>query len=427
MATADTVAAKEESQSFLGRLWASWGLLSRRSRARSLAHVRFRLTREGIHFIGILIFIFIGAVIREISLLILLAGTMIGLLLLQWRFNTSTLVGLNVVRRLPRSTSVGEEFDVELRLINPKAWLSAWLVLVEDSVQKVAPEKKRVPEHGVALADTVRPRGVTDSRYRLKLLERGRYEIGVSKISTRFPLGLGLGWRTIDASSSITVQPRQGKLLPACRSLFHVGQVGASRSASKAAMQEGEFFGLRPWATGDSRRWIHWRTTARLGQLSVRQFEQQQQRQITVLLDLAEVEGEDANEACEKAISFLATLTSHTIRQGRERLAVAVAGKSVDCYPAIPSAIMVENLLDDLAVAEADDEPDLLSALRGLSVPILNNPRVVVISTRPSMVDQLKSLESEGIEDRILTAVRMNWVDVSAGELEPYFEWIKSE
>ena len=61
------------------------------------------------------------------------------------------------------------------------------------------------------------------------------------------------------------------------------------------------------------------------------------------------------------------------------------------------------------------------------SVPILNNPRVVVISTRPSMIDQLKALESKGIEDRVLTSVRMNWVNVSAGDLEPYFEWIKSE
>ncbi|MEM8733699.1 MAG: DUF58 domain-containing protein [Planctomycetota bacterium] len=427
MATVDAVKTKDESRSFLRRLWDNWGLLSRQSRVRTLAHVRFRLTREGIHFIGILAFIFVGAVIREISLLILLAGTMIGLLLLQWRFNTSTLVGLNVFRRLPRSATVGEAFDIELRLTNPKAWLSAWLVLVEDSLRKVAPEKRRLPEQGFALVDTVRPRGATDSRYRLKLLERGRYEIVASKISTRFPLGLGLGWRTIEASSSITVQPRQGELLPGCRSLFHVGQVGSSRSASKAAMQEGEFFGLRPWATGDSRRWIHWRTTARLGQLSVRQFEQQQQRQVTVVLDLAKVDEADANDVCEKAISFLATLASHTIRQGRERLSVAVVGKSVDCYPAIPSAIMVENLLNDLAVAEPDEEPDLLAALRGLSVPILNNPRVVVISTRPSMVDRLKSLESEGIEDRVLTSVRMNWVDVSAGGLEPYFKWIKSE
>ena len=425
MATVETVSSTNDApERGFGplQLWKSWVGYRKRMRSRNLAQVRFRLTREGVHFVGILAFIFIGAVIREISLLILLAGAMIGLLLLQWRFNSSTLVGIHLIRRQPKSVAVGEDLEVGLRLINPKPFLSAWLVLVEDNLRKVLPNRTRIPEQGVALVDTVRPKGATNSRYRLKFLERGQYEIGPARISTRFPLGLGIGWKTVDTTCSVLVHPSQGSLRPAIKGLFHQDQVGAAKSSARAALQEGDFFGLRPWATGDSKRWVHWRTSARLGQLSVRQFEQQQQKQATVILDLAEVDSEEGRANCEAAISFLATLASHTLRHGREKLAVAVAGEEVASYPAIPSSVMVHSLLDSLAIAEASPEPDLLAAIRGLSIPISNNPRVLVISTREDQSEKLLAEPSEGMDQRLLSAVRLRWLNVAAGDLEKYFE-----
>jgi uncharacterized protein (DUF58 family) len=380
------------------------------------------LTREGVHFVGILAFIFIGAVIREISLLILLAGAMIGLLLLQWRFNSSTLVGIHLVRRQPKSIAVGEELEVGLRLVNPKPFLSAWLVLVEDNLRKVSPNRKKISEQGVALVDTVRPQGATHSRYQLSFFERGKYEVGPARISTRFPLGLGVGWKTVDTTCSVLVHPAQGNVKTAIKGLFHLDEVGAAKSSARAAMQEGDFFGLRPWATGDSKRWVHWRTSARLGQLSVRQFEQQQQKQATVILDLAKVKSDEGWLHCETAISFLATLASHTLRHGREKLAVAIAGREVACFPAIPSSVMVQSLLDSLAVAEASVEPDFMAAMRGLSIPISNNPRVLVISTRDDQSEALLSAPSEGLDQRLLSAVRLRWLNVSAGDLDQYFE-----
>jgi hypothetical protein len=97
----------------------------------------------------------VGAVIREINLLILLAGTMIGLLNLQWRFNTRTLQGLKVRRRIPLRTMVGVPTDVSIEVTNPRRWLGSWLVLAEDQLQKVQPNVKRLTEKGVALIDDV--------------------------------------------------------------------------------------------------------------------------------------------------------------------------------------------------------------------------------------------------------------------------------
>ncbi len=82
-------------------LWRRWLIRYRRRRELNSHHVRFRLSREGFHFLMILFFILIGAVLRDISLLVLLAGVMFALLLIQWRVGTRCVSGLEVQRAVP--------------------------------------------------------------------------------------------------------------------------------------------------------------------------------------------------------------------------------------------------------------------------------------------------------------------------------------
>ncbi len=118
------------------------------------------------------------------------------------------------------------------------------------------------------------------------LSQRGHYRIGPTTISTGYPLNLGRSIRQFASRETIIVHPRLGVLTNRCHELFRVERQGLSRAIARAGVNEGEFFGLRQWHNGDSQRWIHWRTTARLGELSVRQFEQQQRMQAVVVLDL---------------------------------------------------------------------------------------------------------------------------------------------
>ena len=419
----DQVYAKDPSRSLLGRLWNAWREKRRKDRKRNLSRVRFRLTREGVHFCGILLFIFIGAIIRDLNLLILLAGAMIGLLLLQWRFNKSTLIGLRFERQFPLSTSVGVETEIETNVQNPKHWLGAWLVLLEDRITKLRPNKSRLRTQGTVLLDAVKPRGRSDGRYRLVFHERGKYRIGPTTMSTSFPMGLGKGWRILENTQEIIVRPHLGELLPRSASLFQQDQIGNAASKSSSGTQEGNFFGLRPWATGDSKRWVHWRTTARLGELSVRQFEQQMQLNTCLLLDFYD---DDTNEAVvnqERALSFVATLAHQSIRRGRNRLSVALAGSQATTFPTVQSPVLVEHLLDELAVMHPSKEPKLHESLQDMGLSLLKNPNVLVVSTRPDRSDVLMSAELDEQTKRLLSHLRIRWLDVSAGDLDPYFQW----
>ena len=422
MATANT-SQVGSNPSLLYRLWQKVVARFRSNRIRQRSRVRFRLTREGVHFIGILVFIFIGAVIRDINLLILLAGTMIGLLMLQWRFNTSTLVGINVLRNLPSYATSHRDTEIEFTVKNPKRWLSAWLVMVEDPIVQTAPKAKRTGEKGIGIVDAIRPTGASDSSYRLHFFQRGKYSIGPSTISTRFPLGLGRGWRTLDNKAEIVVHPRQGNLTRGVQKLFHLERLGQTKASNNAGAHEGEFYGLRSWTNGDSKRWIHWRTTARLGELSVRQFEQNQKRQICLLLDLYSDKKNGASESVEMAISFLATLATRTVREQRDKLSVGIAGENALGFGAVQSPVLVQNLLDELAVVNPSETPDLSGALKELHGPLLSNPNLIVISTRQDQFGDLQRSSDDPVLDKLLGRVRARWLNVANNDLEPYFQW----
>ena len=419
-------ASGKSAQSYSGWLWQRWRRKRQRDRARNLSFVRFRLTREGWHFLFVLLFIFVGAVIREINLLILLAGTMIGLLNLQWRFNTRTLQGLKVRRRLPPRTMVGATTEVSIEVTNPKRWLGSWLVLVEDQLQKVQPNFKRLPEKGVALVDEVPPQQSTSSRYELRFLERGKYRIGSSTLSSRFPIGLGRGWRVFDNAVDLMVHPRCGQLLPACRAILQAEMEGSMKAVPRASVHEGEFYGLRNWQTGDSRRWVHWRTTARRGELSVRQFEQLQRQQLSVLVDLYQPKTkptEAEREATECAVAFAATLASELVARDRNRLAFALAGEAVHVLPNVQSAVLANDLLDRLAEIRPSSAPDLVDAISQLSMSLMRSPVLLVISTRSDQFAAMREQFSDGVNQRIFDRLQVRWLNTADSEIENYFDW----
>ena len=88
----------------------------------------------------------------------------------------------------------------------------------------------------------------------------------------------------------------------------HAEDVEGWQGGRQPTRASGDFFGVREWQAGDSVRWIHWRGTARHGQLMVRQFEKHRRRDIVLLLDLWQPSQPDEEhlENVELAVCFAA-------------------------------------------------------------------------------------------------------------------------
>ena len=87
---------------------------------------RITITREGWCYLIVVAFIFFGAVIRDINLLVLLFGMLVGPLLYSCGAVFLSLRGVRVSRQMPSEAVAGEPFDVHLTLVNGKRRLPSW-------------------------------------------------------------------------------------------------------------------------------------------------------------------------------------------------------------------------------------------------------------------------------------------------------------
>lgn len=387
---------------------------------------KIRLRREGWYYLGVLAFIIGGAALRQVNLLVILAGLMVGPLVFNWRLVSATVRGLSAGRRLPRRIAAGDDLLVDLTLANGRRRLDSWVVLVEDSIVYEGAGGKTSQVRVETLFPRV-PAGETGrASYRCQLPHRGRYRFGPLKISTRFPLGLVQADTTSPVYGALVVCPRLGKLGRAWDRLIESDRLGAQRSQRQRGLVEGEFYGLRDWRPGDSRRWIHWRTSARRPALTVRQFERQRNRDVTLVLDLwqpADANYEQLNNV-ELAVSFAATAVADLCRRGGSRLGVALAGADAAQQSATASLVFMYDVLEHLAVAAAGPAERLPGLLASVLAGSAFAARAIVISTRPPEAANLEVSREFRDERRLLAALEQSaWIDVTTAGVEKYFSW----
>jgi len=396
------------------------------SRGQGMNSPRTLFTREGWHMLFILVFVLIGAVIRNVNLLVLLASLIAGMFIIQWRICRRSLLYLTVTRKLPRTLYAGQTFEAQLQVESCNRLLPTWLICMEEKLERIEPIPAQTAVGTTVVVPWVPANAVTSSGYQCKLLHRGRYRLGPLRISTAFPFGLMRGWFTQTYTDEILVRPKKGQLLGRWQNLIQLERQGLAKTASRAGVNEGEFYGLRAWQHGDSQRWIHWRTTARLNELAVRQFEQQQKMTLAIVIDL----WENPNTApalapdphIEKMISFVATFLETMCRQGNHQISVALAGKQLRVSTRIQNRSVLESALDDLAIAAPASKPDLLGAIEQLFPIMADNRSLLVISNRDSSIEQLRPNLKGNSQRSIMDKVQVRWINVAKGELDPFFK-----
>jgi uncharacterized protein (DUF58 family) len=399
------------------------------------------LTREGWYYLAVLTFISGGAVLRSINLLVILAGMLLAPLLLNWRLVIASLTGLSVRRTLPSHAVAGTPLTVEITVENPRWWMSSWLVRIEDWVEGLQEAKvggqrrgvrqrsrggKRLPwQRGAAdktlaqaLIAHVPARGKASGTYRLTLHRRGRYRFGPLRISTRFPLGLVWGQMTVAHQAELVVAPRVGRLLPGWAELLESELVGDQRRHPQRGMVEGDYYGLRPWQSGDSMRWIHWRTTAKLGRPIVRLFERRRTPDVAIVLDpwLPPHPTERDEGILELALSVAATAVADVAARGHNRLTFAVAGDPPSCWTGSASPVYCEEVLLQLAELEPR-AGGLAAAIKQAAEDAPTGTRLIVISPRSA---DAPSLAAESTE-LSLDPGDVTWIDVSSPQFEELF------
>src|SRR5262249_54897413 len=149
---------------------------------------------------------------------------------------------------------------------------------------------------------------------------------------------------------------------------------------------------------GDSPRWIHWRTTARRGELMVREFEETPTDNLIVVVDPWVPGQQDRGQesgtweeagkgpppfpVLEDALSLAATVCWEWCRQRGDRLVLGGGGRPPLVQEGVTGREQALLLLECLAIQNGCAEPDVTGLLDRLAAEGLPPAPVLLVSTR---------------------------------------------
>jgi len=263
------------------------------------ARVGQRITKQGVIFSLITLAVAVVALHTKINFLVLIFGMMLSAVFLSFVLSRVTMRGLSFERRVPDGVYPDEPFTIELVVVNRKPWVASYGLVVLD----ILPEGVAAARPGGILVQ-ISGRETVSLPYTAAALRRGVYDIRSVSFSTRFPFGFFHQERRRALASELVVYPKLGQVAPnflgRARSLAH------TRRQTHTARGQEEFRGLREYRQGDNPRWIHWKTSAKLGAPLVKEYEAVVTERAFVLLDTRCAAS--GLEPLESAISFVATL-----------------------------------------------------------------------------------------------------------------------
>ncbi|MFI0709335.1 DUF58 domain-containing protein [Streptomyces inhibens] len=268
----------------------------------------------------------------------------------------------------PARVPAAAESRVLLRMENISR-LPTGVLMLQDRVPYVLGPRPRF------ILDRVEAGGRREVSYRVRSDLRGRYPLGPLQLRLSDPFGMCELTRSFSAVDTLTVVPRV-EPLPAVRLAGEAAGYGDGRQRSLALAGEDDVI-PRGYRHGDDLRRVHWRSTARYGELMVRREEQPQKARCTVLLDTRDIAhpGTGPDSAFEWAVAGAASIAVHLLERGFSVRLLTDTGSSVpgpdgagSFAGGTDSADAAGLLLDTLAVVEHSEEDGLSAAydvLRG--------------------------------------------------------------
>jgi uncharacterized protein (DUF58 family) len=286
-----------------------------------------------------------------------------------WALAASRLLA---VERLPASVPPVEGGQLRLGIaVRGPAWLCSRLELRET----VGP----LGEVSVAVERGGRAELVVDD------IPRGRYRLGPGRLLARDPLGVATVERDVPAGVTVLVRPR----VPEVAALFtESGARGEGGRRAHMRRPSGlEPHGVREYVEGEPLRAVHWPSSARLGELMVRELEDAPRDSVAIVLDVDArgVAGDAGRSSLDDAVRAAAGVTrAHAGRSRRALLVVAAPQPGIHRVQSLGRDW--DAALDALAAVEpAEGTPlrELVTARGGLGVV----PELVVVTARPEIVE----------------------------------------
>ena len=239
---------------------------------------------------------------------------------------------------------------------------------------------------------------------RIPLARRGHFRIEPLHIRTGDPFGFFEASATVGQGVSVVVYPRieplpRWRLPAAAIEGSHVSPVRTLQTTPLATT-------VRPYAPGDSMNRIHWKSTARHGEIQVKEFDLEQTADAWIVLDLQRgiQTGRGDDSTVEAAVRAAASIADKAIKEKRSVGMTVNVGRTAFLPPDRGSRQHLK-IMQLLASVEADGSAPLVETLVATVGRLRRGMTAVIItpSLDPSWVRPLAALRTRGVACAVLT------------------------
>ncbi len=280
------------------------------------------------------------------NLLYLLCALMLAMVVVSGLLSESAIRKVRIGRRLPPELVAGRPGRGRLVVHNPRRWLPAVGLQIRD-----VPGARCDGSSSMVTLLTVGPGETAEREVEYLFRRRGLHEMKAIEVRTTYPFGLFRKWYRIDAPQQVLVYPELGRRRPG-RSRTESGN-GAAAGRTRGV--DGDYLGLREFSEGEDARLIHWKVSARRGELIAVEHSRSDLKTRTVYLlpggDPAS--GRPFRASHEGAVVLAATAVAELLEEGHE-VALVTPG---DALPPGRGDQARRTLLGHLAILPIPDDP----------------------------------------------------------------------
>src|ERR671927_64411 len=314
---------------------------------------------------------------------------LLALLALSYLWAWTNLRGLSVQREtFTHRTQVGEQARERITIRNVWPLPKLWVELQDHS---------NMPLHSSGFVTYLPAHERRRWVARTPCSMRGKYTLGPSTLVSGDPFGIFRLERRVAGSGEVLVYPQTaplpGFVLPSAE------LPGGQDVKSRTYHVPPNVSTIREYQPGDSFNRIHWRSTARSGQLMVKEFELDPTAEIYIVLDMQErvqqqvtpehISRKDERDGArelrmaesteEYGVVAAASIARHLLEQNRS-VGLVSWGQHREVIPAERESRQLFKILEALSVLRAHGAQPLAEVLTGESVRFGRNSTLVIIT-----------------------------------------------
>jgi uncharacterized protein (DUF58 family) len=314
------------------------------------------------------------------------------LLLVSWFWSRHILRGVKMVRKARTTRAqVGQILEERIEIDNPGRLPRLWLAVADSSPLPGSQASRLFP--------LVEPRRGRTYLSRTRLLNRGVFPLGPTKLESSDPFGIFPVEWAYQASDSLLVYPLLVEIqdFPSPAGILPGGEALRRRTPQVTPNAAG----VREYAPGDPLNRIHWVSTARRNRLITKEFELDPQAEVWIFLDAAETGQaslpfswpEKTKEDLwkhkfdfslppsteEYGVSIAASVARYYLRLDRS-LGFVSAGQSLTLIPPDRGGRQLAKILESLALLRAEGTLPLWSLIDIQAQHLARGSTIVMIT-----------------------------------------------